>query len=76
MWEKKPNQVGHKLLIQGSAKLTDLDDILLASEFAAKCGMIPKDNQYNYTTFCISFTTKELLKIMTELATEGPNAPT
>jgi hypothetical protein len=76
MWVKRPNQVGHKLLIQGSAKLSELDDILKASEFAASCGMIKKDNQYSYTTFCIAFTTKELLKTLNALDSEGPDAST
>jgi hypothetical protein len=74
MWDKAPNKVGHKYLMQGSAGVADLPDIMSASEFAARCGLTTKDNQYNYTTFCIKFTTGELLKAMNTM--EGqPDAP-
>jgi len=61
MW-KPVKPVGHKLLLQGSAKEGDLSNILNASAFAAKCGLIKKDNQYSFITFCIQFATTELLK--------------
>jgi len=74
MWEKEPNKVSKRYLIQGSAKLTELDDIMKASEFAVRCGLIKKDNQYKYATFCIKFTTGELIKAMKSM--EGqPDAP-
>jgi hypothetical protein len=64
MWEKEPNKVSKRYLIQGSAKLDELEDIMKASEFAVRCGFITKDNQYKYATFCIKFTTGELMKAM------------
>jgi pantoate kinase len=67
MWTNSPNKVGKKYLMQGSIKLPELENVMKASEFAVRCGFMPKDNQYSYISFCIKFTTGELLKAMSAM---------
>ena len=50
------------IILKGGRPMKKSKDILEASDFAFKNGMIHADSEYPYVSFCIEFTTNQLLE--------------
>ncbi len=71
MWANVDRR-SNTLMLRGSAPAELLDDLFEASEFAARLRLSKKDVEWAYVSFCVKFTTEELLKLKRKM--EEPDA--
>ena len=72
MWANVDRR-SNTLMLRGSAPAELLDDLFEASEFAARLRLSKIDGEWAYISFCVKFTTEELLKLKRKM--EEPDAP-
>ena len=66
MWANVDRR-SNTLMLRGSAPAELLDDLFEASEFAARLRLSKKDGEWAYISFCVKFTTEELLKLKRQM---------
>ena len=71
MWANVDRR-SNTLMLRGSAPAALLDDLFETSEFAARLRLSKKDGEWAYVSFCVKFTTEELLKLKRKM--EEPDA--
>jgi len=54
-------------MLRGASPIENGDNILAASKFAYESSMIEGNNEYAFISFCVKFTTEQLLKTKREL---------
>jgi len=73
MW-KKVDRRSDTVMLRGGAPVENLDDIFKASEFAAKLKISKKDGEWAYVSFCVQFTTEQLLKLQKRMESSDATA--
>jgi len=73
MWNKVDRR-SDTVMLRGGAPAEQLDDIFEASELATALGLSKKDAEWAYVSFCVKFTTNELIKLKRKM--EEQDAPT
>jgi hypothetical protein len=66
MWEKTDRR-SNTIMVRGGSPAENLPDIFEASEFAKSIGLTKKDAEWAYVSYCVDFTTKQLLKTKREV---------
>ncbi|MFA5456497.1 MAG: hypothetical protein WC261_02575 [Synergistaceae bacterium] len=73
MWTKVDRR-SDTIMLRGGAPASLLNDIFEASEFTAKLKMSKKDGEWAYTSFCVKFTTEQILKLKRKMEEDSASA--
>lgn len=66
MWEKVDRR-SNTIMLRGGSPAENLPDVFEASEFAKAIGLTKKDAEWAYVSYCVEFTTAQLLKTKKEV---------